>query len=280
MGLFSKEKIKCDICGNEKSKFSSFKVVGGNLCDKCFDKLSKEKFIKGYTIEQAKTELSKQSVQEVHENSTKKDESIGNSIFGGIKKGIDDISRNTSLMAIIEKGEIAMLTKEDRTFFQKQNNKTPEEYLSEWKGKQKIKALKRAETQYNIGGLAFRRSENGCYYFGNTFIENAGSLKLIDFIWDGPQYDIISKTTGKNKTKGRAGSALVGAALAGTAGAIIGASRGKKTKVNTKTTSKQKERDTRAILVFESINTGEIIKKEIKCNTRIANEIRKLPEIF
>ena len=277
MGLFGKKKIKCDICGNEKNKFSSFKVVGGNLCDTCFNKLSKEKFIKGYTLEQAKTELSK---QEKLDNTVTKEESAGNSILGGIKKGINDVSRNTSLKAMIEKGEIIKLSEEDRIFFQTQNNKTPEDYFSEWEEKQRIKALKHAETQYNIGGLAFRRSENGYYYFGNTFIENADPLKLIDFIWDGPNYDIVSKTTGKNKTQGRAGSALVGAVLAGPTGAIIGGSRGKKTKVNTKTTSKQKERDTKAIIVFKSEDTGEIIKKEIKCSTRIANEIRKLPDIF
>ena len=183
----------------------------------------------------------------------------------------------------IEKNEISTLTEDDRNFFENTEKKTPEEYLAEWTQRQaekaerdRIKALKNAETQYNIGGLKFRKAENGLYYFGNSFQEGAGHLKLVDFIWDGPQYNLISKTTGKNKTHGRAGSALIGAAVAGPVGAVVGASLGKKTKVNTTTTTTQQELDTVAFLVFESTETGTRVQKEIKCNTNIANEVRRL----
>ena len=57
---------------------------------------------------------------------------------------------------------------------------------------------------------------------------------------------------------------------------MVGASLGKKTKVNTTTTTKQQELDTVAFLVFESAETGTKIQKEIKCNTNIANEVRRL----
>lgn len=211
-----------------------------------------------------------------------------------LKDGINNLSKSGELMQKIQKGEIADLSNEDREFFETYNNQTPEEYLAYWEKKQaekaenerikalkqaeneRIKALKRAETQYNIGGLKFRKDKNGLYYFGNSFQEGAGHLKLIDFIWDGPQYDLVSKTTGNNKTHGRAGSALVGAAVAGPVGAVVGASLGKKTKVNTTTTTEQREKDTVAFLVFESTETGTRVQKELKCNTNIAKEIRRL----
>ena len=203
--------------------------------------------------------------------------------FDKLKESWDNASRYADLKMKIENNEISTLTEDDRNFFENTEKKTPEEYLAEWTQRQsekaerdRIKALKNAETQYNIGGLKFRKAENGLYYFGNSFQEGAGHLKLVDFIWDGPQYKLISKTTGTNKTQGRAGSALIGGAVAGPIGAISGASRGKKTKVNTTTTTTQHELDTVAFLVFESTETGTRVQKEIKCNTNIANEVRRL----
>lgn len=203
--------------------------------------------------------------------------------FDKLKESWDNASRYADLKMKIENNEISTLTEDDRNFFENTEKKTPEEYLAEWTQRQaekaerdRIKALKNAETQYNIGGLKFRKAENGLYYFGNSFQEGAGHLKLVDFIWDGPQYNLISKTTGKNKTHGRAGSALIGAAVAGPVGAVVGASLGKKTKVNTTTTTTQQELDTVAFLVFESTETGTRVQKEIKCNTNIANEVRRL----
>lgn len=204
-------------------------------------------------------------------------------LFDKIKGSLDNASRYADLRKKIENNEIATLTEDDRNFFEITAKKTPEEYLVKYEEQQaekaeneRIKALKKAEMQYNIGGLKFRKDSNGLYYFGNTFQEGAGNYKLVDFIWDGPQYNLISKTTGKNKTHGRAGSALIGAAVAGPVGAVVGASLGKKTKVNTKTTTTQQELDTIAFLVFEAADTGARIQKEIKCNTTIANEVRRL----
>lgn len=203
--------------------------------------------------------------------------------FDKLKESWDNASRYADLKMKIENNEIFSLTEDDRIFFENTEKKTPEEYLAEWTQRQaekaerdRIKALKKSESQYNIGGLKFRKDKNGLYYFGNSFREGAGHLKLVDFIWDGPQYNLISKTTGKNKTHGRAGSALIGAAVDGPVGAVVGASLGKKTKVNTTTTTTQQELDTVAFLVFESTETGTRVQKEIKCNTNIANEVRRL----
>ena len=55
MGLFDKK--KCDICGKEKGPLFTFKLEGGIVCDECHDKLSKKKFLKGYSLDDAKKEL-------------------------------------------------------------------------------------------------------------------------------------------------------------------------------------------------------------------------------
>lgn len=55
MGLFDKR--KCDICGKEKGALSTFKLEGGILCDECYNQLSKAKFKKGYSVEDARKEL-------------------------------------------------------------------------------------------------------------------------------------------------------------------------------------------------------------------------------
>ena len=52
MGLFDKR--KCDICGKEKGVLSTFKLEGGIVCDECHNKLSKAKFKKGYSIDDAR----------------------------------------------------------------------------------------------------------------------------------------------------------------------------------------------------------------------------------
>lgn len=52
MGLFDKK--KCDICGKEKGPLFTFKLEGGIVCDECHDKLSKKKFLKGYSLDDAK----------------------------------------------------------------------------------------------------------------------------------------------------------------------------------------------------------------------------------
>lgn len=193
-------------------------------------------------------------------------------LFDSLKSGVNNISRSVSIQNKIEKGELELLTEEERTFYTDFNKMTPEEYLAKWE----LKQTKKAETQLHIGGLDFRKDGEGLYYFGTMFNPDAERYLIVDFVWDGPQYNLISKTTGKNKTKGRAGSALIGAAIAGPTGAIVGASLGRKTKVNTSTVTEQQEKDSVAFLVFESVDTGIRIQKKIKCNSDIATEIREL----
>lgn len=78
MGLFDKR--KCDICGNEKGPLFTFKLEGGIVCDECHDKLSKAKFKKGYSIEDARRELQNinNEKEELQKNIAEKKENLAN----------------------------------------------------------------------------------------------------------------------------------------------------------------------------------------------------------
>lgn len=182
-----------------------------------------------------------------------------------------------------EAGTTAVLTDEERQFYLANEKMTPEEYLAKYQEKQariaereRISALKRQETQYHIGGLNFRRGGNGLYYFGNTFVENAACWALVSFLWGGPHYETVTKTTGKTRPKGTLTGAIVGGAVAGFDGAFAGAMLGTHSHTDLKTTVKNIERDTAAYLVFENVVTRERVQKAIRCNTKIAKQVGEL----
>lgn len=78
MGLFDKR--KCDICGKEKGVLSTFKLEGGIVCDECHNKLSKAKFKKGYSIDDARRELEaiNSEKEELQKNIAEKKEKLSN----------------------------------------------------------------------------------------------------------------------------------------------------------------------------------------------------------
>lgn len=175
------------------------------------------------------------------------------------------------------------LTNEERALLQKFFEKTPEELLAECREeqaakaeKQRIKALKRQETQYNLGGFRFRRSSNGLFYFGTEFRENAGCWKLVDFQWVGPVYKTITTTSSEIRPKGKLRGAIFGGALAGFGGALLGAANGMERTVDRKTEVQRIEQNTVGFLTFESVVTGERKRYEITCNSKIAAQAMRL----
>lgn len=184
----------------------------------------------------------------------------------------------------IEKaGTTACLTPEEREFYAKNEKNTPEEHLAKYQEKQariaenkRIAELKKQETQYFIGSLSLRRGANGLYYFGSTFVENAACWRLVSFIWDGPKYEYIAKTTGTTRPKGKLTGAILGGIAGGACGAAFGASVGTHRYTDLNTTVKRIEKATPAYLVFESVRTGERKKKRIQCNTETAGKVGQM----
>jgi hypothetical protein len=110
--------------------------------------------------------------------------------------------------------------------------------------------------------IFIRKDGDGYYYFSKKYDNSSERFLFENYFWNGSTYTstTIANTQGSINQKGRSGSALVGGLLAGPAGAIIGSSRGKKSKVDTTTTSNttKQELGSDAKITFKSANTGEI----------------------
>lgn len=130
------------------------------------------------------------------------------------------------------------------------------------------------------------QNEDGTVFF---YPNKDDSFTIIDYIWNGSQYDTVSQgtniTNAQEQTKGKSGKIIAGAAigaLAGPAGMVVGAAAGaggKKKKYlssvsNTNTVTKQIEVKTPATLKFRNNNTGEIVGISFLCDSVIDSKIR------
>ena len=134
--------------------------------------------------------------------------------------------------------------------------------------------------------LKIWQRHNGTIYLNN----NTDSLyRVHDFLWNGPDYELVTetKTKGKNKGKqkrtGRVLGAAIGTVLLPGAGTIIGAMHGtgnKKTKGKNKEhsvsrTSKE-EIGTPAVLELQDLETDEIISVNFICTSKLASQINNI----
>lgn len=127
-------------------------------------------------------------------------------------------------------------------------------------------------------GIYIRRDINDLFYFSRGVDTEAARFKFVNYIWSGPdiQTRLVTQTTGETKTKGRAGSAIVGGLIAGPIGAIAGASRSKKGQTNETSISEERqyENKTLATLHFQNIETKEMKEINILNDSKKDTEIR------
>lgn len=140
--------------------------------------------------------------------------------------------------------------------------------------------------------ISVRKDKFGEFYFSKHFNVNSERFRLIDLDINYPKYTSskVTKTTGTTKQQGRMGSAAAGAFLGGTSGALIGASRGKKSTIDLTTTTETKVKGplmntkTTAKLIFHSTETqkDKIIKviiddsKNKKFNDMFLHSVTKI----
>lgn len=110
--------------------------------------------------------------------------------------------------------------------------------------------------------IVLRKDLNGMYYLSSKYDENATRYSFERISWGGSSFSQTTVTSGDAKTQGRMGSAIVGGALAGPIGAVAGASRGKKSKINTTSKTTTEESGSEAIIYLRSVEDDSL--KEIK----------------
>lgn len=110
--------------------------------------------------------------------------------------------------------------------------------------------------------ITLRRDTNDYFYISNKYDTGAPKFRFERFEWNGSSFTQETITKGEIKTKGRMGQSLVGAALLGPAGAVIGGSGKRKSKVDTKSTTTTHESGSEGKLYLRSILDESI--KEVK----------------
>lgn len=250
MGLFSKEKFKCDICGAEKTKLFTFKVEGGLLCDDCFDKLSKKKYLKGFSLEQAKKEL--EGIEIIPEPS--KEEK---------KAQKEKLKKEIAHFHSLEKDYLKLK-------------------ISVNSGKEDINC-----NGWGSGVIMWQRTD-GSVYFDTNFHDNF-SLIGYEWNGPEYQIvtNTVTKQKGKKTQKGKSGKMTAGALVGtmfmpgiGTAvGAAIGAGGKSKTKNNgtetSDTTQKQVEIPSKAMLYLKNNETNKDVNIIISCDSNIDMELKR-----
>lgn len=139
---------------------------------------------------------------------------------------------------------------------------------NEDKKEQKITVYVKKAFSKNKQPLVIRKDIKDLYYLSNKYDPDAIRYNFERISWGGSTFTQTTHTEGEIKTKGRMGSAMIGAGLAGTPGAMIGASRGRKSKVNTKSTTTSQEHGSEAIIFLRNIETDKI--EEIKTQVNSA----------
>lgn len=113
-----------------------------------------------------------------------------------------------------------------------------------------------------LGSITIRRDINNYFYLSNKYDPQAPRYKFERFDWGGSSFTEETITKGDIKTKGRMGQTLVGAAVAGPVGALVGASGKRKSKVDTTSKTTTTENGSEGTIYLRNVSDSSI--KEVK----------------
>lgn len=143
-----------------------------------------------------------------------------------------------------------------------------------------------------LTGFPIHQKSTGEVYFNK---DTRVFYSLLNYEWDGPEFDVVTKTTGnttsssQTKKKGKGLKIGVGAlvgSIAGPVGTLVGAAVGAGSKGKSNThgqtftdsteTSKNVEKNTNGTITVRSHDNGMIYKISFKCNRDLDAKIRCL----
>ena len=143
------------------------------------------------------------------------------------------------------------------------------------KKEQKIVLPVKKPFMKQLDSITLRRDINNYFYVSKKFDPNAIKYKFERFEWGGSTMTQETITTGDIKTKGRMGQAIAGAALLGSAGAIIGSSGKRKSKVNTRSTTVATEIGSEGKIFLRNLDDNSIKEIKIFLNSAQANNLER-----
>ncbi len=113
-----------------------------------------------------------------------------------------------------------------------------------------------------LGSITIRRDINNYFYLSNKYDPQSPRYRFERFDWGGSSFTEETITKGDIKTKGRMGKTLVGAAVAGPVGALVGASGKRKSKVDTTSKTTTTENGSEGTIYLRNVSDSSI--KEVK----------------
>lgn len=138
------------------------------------------------------------------------------------------------------------------------------DYDAEFVEQERIKRKSEISISIRTGLLPeiIRKDIDGLFYLSRSYNEDAERFTFEHLEFSGSRLTTTSRTRGNTKTKGRAGSALLGGLLFGPVGALVGSSGSRKGKINTTTKARTVEWGGSGTIYLRSVNDSTI--KEVR----------------
>ncbi|WP_312187950.1 SHOCT domain-containing protein [Enterococcus sp.] len=143
------------------------------------------------------------------------------------------------------------------------------------KNEQKIFLPVKKSFSKQLDSITLRRDTNNYFYVSKKYDPNATKYKFERFEWGGSTMTQETITTGNIKTKGRTGQTIAGAALLGPAGAIIGSTGKRKSKVDTKSTTTTTEIGSEGKIFLRSIEDNSIKEVSVFLDSAQASNLER-----
>ncbi|EGO7725479.1 SHOCT domain-containing protein [Enterococcus faecalis] len=143
------------------------------------------------------------------------------------------------------------------------------------KKEQKLVLSVKKSFSKKLDSIVLRRDINNYFYISKNYNPDAIKYLFERFEWNGSTTTQKTITKGDIKTKGRTGKTVVGAALLGPVGAIIGSSGKRKSKIDTESTTTTTEIGSEGKIFLRNPEDNSIKEIKVFLNSAQANNLER-----